>query len=89
MRVVFLSGLKEVVGMDEIDLPYSGRLSGLLEGLAERYGQELAQVLFDPAEQGARSPFLKVLVDDQDAHREDPELLGGETVTLFLPIAGG
>jgi hypothetical protein len=84
-----LSGLKEIVGREEVELQYAGRLSGLLELLCERHGDDLRRVVRDPERPEEKNPFLKVLVDGQDTQDGDPILTGTETLFLFLPIAGG
>jgi hypothetical protein len=84
-----LSGIKEIVGREEVEIQYAGRLSGLLELLCERHGEELRRVVKDPDRPEGKSPFLKILVDGQDTQEENPELTGSETLFLFLPIAGG
>ncbi len=89
MKICFLSGLKEIVGQEELEIEYAGRLSVLLEMLCERHGERLRGVLMDPGTRGKKSLFLKILVEGEDVGYKDPELSGGETVFLFLPIAGG
>lgn len=89
MKLCFLSGLKEIVGQEELEIEYSGRLSGLLEILCDRYGEGLGRLLLDSGPPARKSLFVKVLVDGEDVRQEDPELTGNETVFLFLPIAGG
>jgi hypothetical protein len=89
MRLCFLSGLKEVVGQEELDIDYRGGLSGLLKLLCERYGDDLRRLVQDPDHPDKRNPFLKVLVDGEDRPEEELQLVGSETVFLFLPIAGG
>lgn len=88
MKICFLSGLKEVVGQGELQMVYSGRLSDLLEKLCDLYGQGLRDMLL-PDESKVRNPQVKILVDDRDIRQEDPELVGNETIFLFLPLAGG
>ncbi len=89
MKLCFLSGLKEIVGQEEFDMEFSGRLSELLEPLCSLHGDKLKRVLMDPHRPEKRSPFLKILVDGEDVRQEDPALTGSETLFLFLPIAGG
>jgi len=89
VRVCFLSGVKEIVGHQEIQLPHCGELSELLEELCNRYGQGLRCVLFESPGQGQRNPWVKILVNGDDIKGKDPRLAGDETIVLFLPIAGG
>lgn len=89
MKLCFLSGLREIVGQEEVELEFQGRLSDLLETLCERYGLDLRRLLLDAEDPGRKSPFAKILVDGEDAGQADLELGGGETIFLFLPIAGG
>ena len=89
MRLYFLSGLKERVGREVLEIDYSGRLSSLLQRLCDQYGEDLRRVLLDATDPGREGPFVKILVDGKDVGGEDLELGGGETLYLFLPIAGG
>jgi len=89
MKLCFLSGLREIVGQEEVDLEYEGRLSGLLETLCERYGHSLRRLLLDAEDPGRKSSFVKILVNGEDVGHADPELRGEEKIFLFLPIAGG
>ncbi len=89
MKLCFLSGLRELVGQEEVEIDYTGRLSGLLEILGRKHGERLRGLLLDPEDPGKKSPFVKILVEGEDVGQADPELGGGETVFLFLPIAGG
>jgi len=89
MKLCFLSGLKEIVGQEEVEIEYAGRLTGLLEILSSKYGERLRSLLLDHEAPGKKSAFVKVLVEGEDVGRADPELKGEETLFLFLPIAGG
>ena len=89
MKICFLSGLKEAAGRQELELEYEGPLSNLLETLCESQGPDLRGLVMDADDPGARSSYVKILVDGRDVREDDPELDGTETVFLFLPIAGG
>jgi molybdopterin converting factor small subunit len=89
VKLRFLSGLREIVGGEEVDLAYVGRLSELLESLCDRHGESLRRLLLDTENPGRKSPFVKILVDGEDVGQGDPELGGEEEIFLFLPIAGG
>jgi hypothetical protein len=89
MKLCFLSGLKQIVGQEEVEIDYSGRLSELLEILSKKHGDRLRTLLLDPEEPGRKSAFVKILIDGKDVGQSDPELEGGERIFLFLPIAGG
>ncbi len=89
MKLCFLSGLKEIIGQEEVEIEYVGRLSGLLEILCTKHGKRLRSLLLDPEDPGKKSAFVKILVEGEDVGRTDPELGGEETIFLFLPIAGG
>jgi molybdopterin converting factor small subunit len=89
MRLCFLSGLKEIVGTEEVEIEYVGRLSDLLETLCTKHGERLRSLLLDAENPGKKSAFVKVLVEGEDVGQTDPELNGDETIFLFLPIAGG
>jgi hypothetical protein len=89
MKLCFLSGLKEIVGQEEVEIEYEGRLTDLLEILSRKHGERLRSLLLDPENPGMKSAFVKVLVEGEDVGLADPELRGEETIFLFMPIAGG
>lgn len=89
MKLCFLSGLREIVGREEVEIDYAGSLSGLLALLIRHHGEPLQRLLLDPENPGRKSPFVKILVEGEDVGKSDPHLKGGETIFLFLPIAGG
>ena len=89
MKLCFLSGLKEIVGQEEVEIEFAGKLSELLELLSRKHGERLRSLLLDSEDPAKKSAFVKVLVEGEDVGRSDPELRGGETIFLFLPIAGG
>jgi len=89
MKLCFLSGLKEIIGQEEVEIEYEGRLTDLLEILSRKHGERLRSLLLDPENPGKKSAFVKVLVEGEDVGLADPELRGEETIFLFMPIAGG
>ena len=89
MKICFLSGLKDIIGQDAIELEFSGPVSSLLDALGQRYGDGLRDRIFEPGSGGKRNSFVKILVDGEDIRQGDPLLTGQETLFIFLPIAGG
>ena len=89
MKLCFLSGLREIVGEEEVELEYAGKLSDLLAVLSDKHGERLRNLLLDPENPERKNAFVKVLVEGEDVGKGDPELRGEETIFLFLPIAGG
>lgn len=89
ITVYLLSGLRESAGTHELRIDHRGTVSALLKDLCGRHGPGFSGIVFPFGEAARRNPFLKILVDGADIQDADPELSGGETVFLFLPIAGG
>jgi molybdopterin converting factor small subunit len=89
VKIRFLSGLKEIVGQNEIEVECSDLLSHLLEDLCNRYGEQFCRLLWGTEVQGKRNPYVKILINGEDIRDQDPRLAGDETIILFLPIAGG
>ncbi|OGS66001.1 MAG: hypothetical protein A3K59_11325 [Euryarchaeota archaeon RBG_19FT_COMBO_69_17] len=77
-------------GEREIDIEYEGTLAGLFDAVAERYGREFRQRIFDG--DGGLKRFVNVYVNGEDARYlrglETP--VGRDaTVDLLPAIAGG
>ena len=77
-------------GEREIDIEFEGTLGGLFDAIAERYGKEFRQRIFDG--EGGLKRFVNVYVDGEDARYlkglETP-VTRDATVDLLPAIAGG
>lgn len=77
-------------GEREIDIEYEGTLAGLFDAVAERYGREFRQRIFDG--DGGLKRFVNVYVNGEDARylRGLETRVGRDaTVDLLPAIAGG
>lgn len=77
-------------GEREIDIEYEGTLAGLFDAVAERYGREFRQRIFDG--DGGLKRFVNVYVNGEDARylRGLETTVGRDaTVDLLPAIAGG
>ena len=89
MKICFLSGLKEIVDREELEIEFAGKVSELMEALCTRFGNRFRERVMASDSSRTRNPFAKILVDGEDIRSEDPVLTGQETLFIFLPIAGG
>ena len=70
----------------------SATLRSVLADLADRFGHDFSELMFDPKTQEL-STHMKVLVNGRHfkylPNRLDTELKDGDEVALFPPVAGG
>jgi molybdopterin synthase sulfur carrier subunit len=85
-------GLKQIIGQYDVSLSVEdgATVAGMLELLADRYGDELAEQIFEP--QG-RIPHasLMIMVNGRNIaflNRLDTALKDGDELTI-LPLVGG
>ena len=77
-------------GEREIDIEYEGTLAGLFDAVAERYGREFRQRIFDG--EGGVKRFVNVYVNGEDARylRGLETMISRDaTIDLLPAIAGG
>jgi len=89
MKVCLLSGLKEIVGQEEIEIDFIGKVSELLDTLCNRFGNRFREQIMTNEADSTKNPFVKILVNGQDIRDEDPVLKDEDILYIFLPVAGG
>ncbi|QSG14855.1 ubiquitin-like small modifier protein 1 [Halapricum desulfuricans] len=85
----FFANFREVVGQKTIVRKYEG-ISTVGDALAELKSEYPTLELYD--EDGSLREYITVMRDGKDViHIEglETELAGGETLSLFPPVAGG
>ena len=86
-------GIKDVIGqrLTEIELPPGSTVGDFLTYIKERWGDELANRLFDP-DGGAVLPYVRIMVNGQTIEflegMETP-LKEGDEVLILPPASGG
>jgi molybdopterin synthase sulfur carrier subunit len=80
---------QEIVGERELEvnLPEGAKLGDLLDELIKRFGQRLADELFQPGGREVK-PYIKILLNGHGAELRT-ELQDGDSVALFPPVGGG
>jgi len=86
-------GLKEVIGqrLTEIELPQGSTVGDFLKYIRERWGDQLANRLFDPAS-GAVLPYVRIMVNGQTIEfleGTETTLKEGDEVLILPPVSGG
>lgn len=86
-------GLKEVIGqrLTEIDLPQGSTVGDFMKYVRERWGDRLANRLFDPTD-GAVLPYVRIMVNGQTIEFLDGTetlLKEGDEVLILPPVSGG
>lgn len=87
--------LKEITGKSEENLTLkdtkSTTIKGVLNILAERYGKDFVEYVYDP-ENGQVKIFLQFLVNGKSAPTSrglSTRLADGDVLVIMPPIAGG
>ncbi len=80
---------QEIIGGRELEvnLPERAKLRDLLDELIERFGEKLANELFQPGRREVK-PYIKILLNGHGAEL-GAELRDGDSVALFPPVGGG
>jgi MoaD family protein len=88
---IFLPGLPEVIGDNELDIEFAGTtVSDLIETLVDRYGQKAKEALFD--ELGKFDPMVQVLLNGEEWVTQDQlstTLQDGDSLVFMMMMAGG
>ena len=91
----FFTSLREITGKREQTLEFSGgepvTVYMVLKRLAERYGKNFAEYVFD-SKTGEVKGFLQFLVNGRRASTLDgldTELVDGDVLAIIPPVGGG
>lgn len=74
---------------ESVEIPETGKLRPVLDQLAEKHGEEYAELIFD--REGKIRPTLLVVLDgiQSGGDKESMTIDGVDSVMLMTPIAGG
>ncbi len=89
VKLVLASAIAGRVGERGAEFDYEGSIRGLLETLAQRYGERFTGTLYV---RGRLSPYVNIYVDGKDIRYTgglDTQVANGSTVDFIPAIAGG
>jgi molybdopterin converting factor small subunit len=90
VTVWYMAQLKQAAGKasEQLELDNPCTLRELAQRLADRHGESLRRLLFDPG--GALQPTNLFFVGDTQVQPADSlQLKDGDEITILSPIAGG
>ncbi|MEM4644180.1 MAG: ubiquitin-like small modifier protein 1 [Candidatus Methanomethylicaceae archaeon] len=89
VRVEFFATLRESLGTNSVDLDNVGTVGEVISALIERFGQVFREAVME----GERvKDMVKILVNGKDIRELrgfETELIDGDCVSIFPPVAGG
>jgi len=88
IRVKFLTMLRNIVGENTVETEIESKetVSGLVESLCQRYGEKFSEAVLN--EDGNLKEYVKVILNGKEVGSE-ARLKDGDTVLIFVPVAGG
>ena len=88
---IFLPGLPEVIGANELEVEFAGKtVSDLIETLVDQFGQTAKEALFD--ELGKFDPMVQILLNGEEWVTYDQlntTLRDGDSLVFMMMMAGG
>ncbi|MGQ9721621.1 MAG: MoaD/ThiS family protein [Candidatus Jordarchaeum sp.] len=87
IEVKFLTMLREIVGMGTIEIERKETIPLLIEYLCKKYGKKFSEAIVD--EKGSLKEHVRIMLNGKEVKNLDARINEGDTVLIFVPIAGG
>jgi MoaD family protein len=87
IKVKFLTMLRDIVGEGTIETEKKENIQSLIEYLCQKYGERFRQAVLD--EKGSLRNYVRVMLNGKEVNNPEREIDDGDTVLIFVPIAGG
>lgn len=90
IKIKYLARFKDITGEKGLEIDYDGEISGLIDVLVEKYGDEFQKALFNKDKEFR--DYMKILINGEDIRNikglNSP--IGKEDeIVIFQTIAGG
>ena len=83
----FLTMLREIVGEGTIETEKKETISLLIEHLCQKYGEKFSEAVLD--ENGSLKEHVRIMLNGKEVNSPDTRISDGDTVLMFVPVAGG
>ncbi len=90
VKIKFLARFKDITGEKEVEIDYSGKISGLIGILTKKYDNEFKTALFN--EKGELREYMKILINGEDVRNINglkTSINEEDEIVIFQTIAGG
>ncbi|MEM2144779.1 MAG: MoaD/ThiS family protein [Candidatus Jordarchaeaceae archaeon] len=87
IKVKFLTMLRDIVGEGTIEIEKKENIKLLIEYLCQRYGERFKQAVLD--KDGSLRRYVRIMLNGKEVDSPQKEISDGDTVLIFVPIAGG
>lgn len=89
VNINFLARFKEITGEKTLEIDYTGDLSGLIDLLINKYGNNFKEALL--GKNGEIKDYIKILVNGEDVNslESDDIIRNDHEIVIFQAIAGG
>ncbi len=87
IKVKFLTMLREIVGEAVIETERKENIALLTQHLCQKYGEKFREAVLD--EKGTIRKYVRFLINGKEAGNPETKINDGDTIVMFLPVAGG
>ncbi len=87
IKVKFLTLLREIVGEGAIETEKKETISLLIEHLCQKYGKKFSDAILE--EKGSLKEHVKIFLNGKEVNSPDKRINEGDTILMFVPVAGG
>ncbi len=87
IKVKFLTMLRDIVGEGTIETDKKENIQSLIDYLCQKYGETFREAVLD--EKGSLRKYVRVMLNGKEANNPQGRINDGDTITIFVPIAGG
>ncbi|MBS7251485.1 MAG: MoaD/ThiS family protein [Candidatus Freyarchaeota archaeon] len=87
IKVKFLTMLREIVGEAVIETEKKENIALLTQHLCQKYGKKFREAVLD--EKGQIRNYVRFLINGKEASDPETKINDGDTIVMFLPVAGG
>lgn len=87
IKVKFLTMLREIVGERTIETEKKETIILLVQHLCQKFGEKFSEAVLD--EKGSLKEHVRILLNGKEVNSPDTKINDGDTVLMFVPVAGG
>jgi MoaD family protein len=79
--------LRDIVGEGTIETEKKETVQLLIDYLCQKYGERFREAVLD--KEGTLRKYVRIMLNGKEANSPEKQINDGDTVLIFVPIAGG